>query len=183
MKTTLLLLALLVPAAPLRAAAGEAPPLPDLTRWFQAELEIVNLFVWKNDGDFDRSEPLYDRYGQEEGFLATFLHPFLHVRAGQIAHLFYETEIGMDLWSEKNPDHWLGLEGSRALSMKQREIWAEVTWKGWHLKAGYQRMQDVTGLFVNHWIGAVRAGWGDPAGTHLTASVGQVPDQTAEGWT
>ena len=177
MKTrSILLIALVTWSLPVHAG-------PDLTRRFDYDLELVNLFVWKNDGDFDRSKPLYDAHGQTEGFLATFLHPFLHARVGEVLHFFYETEIGMDLWSERNPDHWLGLEGSRALSMKQREIWGELTYEGWIVKAGFQRMVDVSGLFVNHWIGAARVGYGDRDGSHVLLSVGQLPDQTHEGWT
>ncbi len=154
-----------------------------LPRQVDFTLELANLFVIRNDGDFDRSDPIYDKYGQPEGFLATFLHPCLGVRLGEQLRFFYETEIGMDLWSEKNPDVWLGMEDSRGLSIKQREIWGELTLDDWYVKAGFQRMLDATGLFVNHWIGAVRAGYGLPGESRIVASFGQFPDQTHEGWT
>ncbi|MBM4353659.1 MAG: hypothetical protein FJ109_07640 [Deltaproteobacteria bacterium] len=154
-----------------------------LPRQVDFTLELANLFVIRNDGDFDRSDPTYGKYGQPEGFLATFLHPYLGVRLAEQLRFFYETEIGMDLWSEKNPDVWLGLEDSRGLSIKQREIWGELTLNNWYVKAGFQRMLDSTGLFVNHWIGAVRAGYGLPGESRIVASFGQFPDQTHEGWT
>jgi len=170
----------------------ESPPavLPEgvikkssLPRQIDFTLELANLFVIRNDGDFDRSEPTYEKYGQPEGFLATFLHPYVGVRLAEQLRFFYETEIGMDLWSEKNPDIWLGMEDSRGLSIKQREIWGELTLDNWYVKAGFQRMLDPTGLFVNHWIGAVRAGYGLPGESRIVASFGQFPDQTHEGWT
>jgi hypothetical protein len=170
---------------------GSSPAvLPDgvikkssLPRQVDFALELANLFVIRNDGDFDRSDPTYGKYGQPEGFLATFLHPYLGVRLAEQLRFFYEAEIGMDLWSEKNPDVWLGMEDSRGLSIKQREIWGELTLDDWYVKAGFQRMLDSTGLFVNHWIGAVRAGYGLPGNSRIVASFGQFPDQTHEGWT
>ena len=153
-----------------------------IIRDYALELDLVNIFVIRNDSDFDDSKPVYNEYGQSEGFLGTFLQPRLRIGVSRYMRFYYETEIGLDLWSEKNPDHALGTEGGNALGIKQREIWGEFAIKKFRTKVGYQRVKDVSGLFVNHWIGNVRLGVGKPDGTGIFASVGQLPDQTHEGW-
>jgi hypothetical protein len=182
----LLSLALLLVAAP--ALAQQLPSVEagkeKGKRAIDFDLEVTSLFALRNDGDFDRTEPIHSEFGQAEGFLATFLHPFVQIRSHETLRFFYETEIGMDLWSEKNPDHWLGVTGASALSIKQRQIFGEAAWDEWYVRAGYQRLEDTSGLFVNHWVGALRGGYGltgKTSGFRLT--VGQLPDQTHEGWT
>ncbi len=144
-------------------------------------LELLNLFILRNDADFDRQDPYYDKYGQSEGFMASFLMPRFTILKGDFFKFYYETEIGTDLWSYNTPDAGLG-KSPRSLSMKQREIWGKVRLDDFWIKAGFQRVTDTSGLFINHWIGAARFGYGCEKGTHITASVGQLPDQTFEGW-
>lgn len=145
-------------------------------------IELVNLFVLRNDADFDRTEPIYGEVGPTEGFLGTFLKPTLHLRHGGWLHFYYETEIGTDLWSRSNPDHSLSHEGGTGLSIKQREVWGESRLGDFTLKAGFQRTRDVTGLFLNYWIGALALTLGSEWGSHVRLFLGEMPDQTFEGW-
>lgn len=144
-------------------------------------LELLNLFLLRNDADFDRTDAYYDKYGQSEGVLASFLAPRLTIEKGDFLTFFYASEIGTDLWSATSADESLD-SSERSISLKQREIWGRVQLGDFFVKAGFQRFADTSGLFINHWIGAARFGYGCEQGTHITASVGQLPDQTFEGW-
>jgi hypothetical protein len=183
-------LALLL-TSPARLSAEEAPAGKGKTqrkasrtaRQIDLELHLANLFVIRNDSDFDRTAPTYDENGQSEGFLGTFLQPRLHVALGKRMRFYYETELGLDLWSDRNPDVAVGSDDGTWLSIKQREIWGQLRLKTFSLKAGYQRVIDASGLFVNHWIGNIKLGVGEQEGSGLFVSVGQMPDQTHEGWT
>ena len=182
--------------APARAAGGDNlvdvlfGPSPaasfgeGLARVFELRAELLSMLVYRNDSDFDRGRPAYD-HGQDVGFLGTFFKPQLTVKVADFLRLYWETEIGLDIWSRNDPDVGLGSSGDRwaALGFKQRELWGEARWgDGWSLRVGYQRVVDVSGLFVNHWIGALSIGYGDDRTTGLRVFGGQIPDQTYEGW-
>ncbi len=149
---------------------------------FQFNLEMVNLFVYRNDSDFDRSEPEYNKYGQSVGFFGTFLKPALALKLAQPVKVYYEAEIGLDLWARNTPDNAIGSKDGTELSFKQREIWGEVKAGGFFAKAGFQHYQGASGLFVNHWIGAGRFGYDAKSAGTITLTVGQMPDQTFQGW-
>jgi len=154
-----------------------------IERHFDIDFEFVNIFVYRNDADFDRTEPPYD-YGQDVGFFGTFLKPGLTVTAGEHLRLYWEAEVGLDIWSRNNPDVGLSSQGDDwlALGFKQREVYGEATFGALAVKLGYQRTQDVTGLFVNHWMGAASLRFGEERGRHVRLFLGQLPDQTYEGW-
>ncbi|MCX7943952.1 MAG: hypothetical protein N2746_05525 [Deltaproteobacteria bacterium] len=144
--------------------------------------ELLNMLALRNDTDFDRTEPFYNKYGQEMGFLGTFLKPMLTLHANDYIKLYWEAEIGLDLWSRSNPEISLNdRNSSNALGIKQREIYGEVNSNGLVLKAGFQRVVDISTLFINHWIGALRLGYQEEEyGIYLLG--GQFPDQTYKGW-
>jgi hypothetical protein len=145
-------------------------------------LELVNLFVFRNDHDFDDTVPLYPMYGQTEGMLGTFLKPMIRLWKQKDLKFYYETEIGLDLWSEKTPDQPLGGSNQKGLSMKQREIWGEAFFGNFSVRAGFQRLTDSSGLFINHWIGALKLSYSRGMLEHLSLAAGLLPGQTPGGW-
>ncbi len=161
---------------------GDVKPKLSASKYFDLNLELVNVFVLRNDADFDRSEPSYNGYGQMVGFFGTFLKPMFALKLGDKIKFYYEAEIGLDLWGRNTPEKGLGSKEGTELSFKQREIWGEVFLGAFFFKAGFMRVSDVSGLFLNHWIGAARAGVGSETSSRLVLSAGQLPDQTYKGF-
>ena len=151
---------------------------------FDLHVEMLNIFLYRNDSDFDRSEQAYDKNGQSVGLLGTFVKPSFGIRLGKAMRFYYEAELGLDLWSRNNPDIALGFqdEDGLALSIKQREMWGEANLWLFSIRAGFQRIQDSSGLFINHWIGALKLRFGEENGSHISLIAGQMPDQTYEGF-
>jgi len=182
--TTLLALALAgLPAAAPAQTRTEPPPSEvghDLGPvYLRAELQ--NLFLWRNDADFDRSAPLYDQDGQSVGAFATVLRPIFTWNITEHVRLYYESEIGLNFWSKNNPDQQ-DATAADVFTMKQRELWmsGEFLDEGLGLKLGYGRFRDPTGLLLNHWIGAAQA-WIGEEDTRLGLYVGQLPELSHEG--
>lgn len=148
----------------------------------QLNIELLNMLIFRNDTDFDRTEPYYSKYGQEMGLAGTFFKPMLTLNANEFIKFYWEAEIGLDLWSRNNPDIGLNESNSSyAIGLKQREIYGEVSHNSLKLKAGFQRIIDVSTLFINHWIGALKVGFQqDEYGIFLLG--GEYPDQTYKGW-
>jgi hypothetical protein len=146
------------------------------------DFESLNIFIIRNDTDFDRTPPYYDKYGQEMGLVGTFFKPMLSIRANNHLRFYWESEIGLDLWSQNNPDIGLDDKNSKmAIGIKQRELYNEVNYDQLHLKVGFQRVMDLSTLFINHWIGALKIGYiNEEYGVNLLA--GEFPDQTYKGW-
>lgn len=146
-------------------------------------IRLDNLFLFRNDSDFDRTAPHYNENGQTVGAFATILTPRFTWILERNLRITYEVEIGLNYWSKNNPDTASALAND-VFIMKHREMFVEGEFFDGALgfKVGYQRFKDPTGLFLNHWIGAAsiysgfKDGW---AGIF----VGQVPDQTYEGIT
>jgi len=143
---------------------------------------FTTLGLFRSDSDFDPTARQYDRDGQSEGQLATFLRPDLRFHALGALTLFYQVELGWNAWSLNNPDRFF--PGDEAYPvLKHREIWGE--WRftpRTKLRTGYQHFRDPSGLFLNHWGGAVAldVGWGEgDSGVRVIA--GQLPDATFEG--
>jgi hypothetical protein len=161
------------------AKAVEAPKKPVNLHF---GLVLQNFFFFMNDKDFDRTEPFYNVDGQTSGFFGTIFTPGFALDAADIVRIYYEAELGINVWSKNNPDENSPLADDIFL-LKHREIWAKVYLAdNFGAKIGYQRFLDPTGLFVNHWIGAgtlfvetERADYG--------LTVAQVPDATHEGLT
>jgi hypothetical protein len=145
-------------------------------------VDLQNLFLFRNDADFDRTPPKYNENGQTVGAFATFLRPSIAWNIQDNLRLYYELEIGLNYWSMQNPDVQ-DYAAPDIFVMKHREIWGAGELLGGDLffKVGYQRFLDPTGLFVNHWIGMAQAGWSWDAGERLGIFVGEIPDQLDEG--
>ncbi len=146
--------------------------------------EFLTLFVYRNDADFDRTDANYE-YGQDVGLIGTYLKPAIDVQVVEQLRLHWDMEVGLDLWSRNDPEVGLGQsDGSHgaSLSLKQRELYADICYEGFFARLGYQHLQDVSGLFINHWIGAADLGFRFDGGHSIRAFVGQLPDQTYEGW-
>ena len=145
-------------------------------------VEVLNLFLLRNDSDFDMSEPIYSPGGQSVGVLGTFMKPDLTWHVRKNLRLFYEAEVGLNLWSLHNPDQQ-DATASDVFLLKHREVYAEGEFlDGWlGFKVGYQRVQDPTRLFVDHWIGAATLS-SDMRLAQVTAMVGQIADPTYEGF-
>lgn len=144
--------------------------------------DLQNLFLFRNDSDFDRSRPLYDENGQTVGAFATVFRPSATWQILDNLRLYYELEIGLNFWGKQNPDEQDPLAPDVFL-MKHREIYGagEFFDSQFEFKAGYAHMRDPTGLFLNHWIGAAQASFAWAERGRLGLFFGQVPDQTYEG--
>lgn len=143
---------------------------------------LQNLFLYRNDSDFDRTRALYEPDGQSVGALATVFTPRITWHLTKNIRIFYEAEIGLNYWSRNNPDEESGLS-SQFFAMKHREIWGEGEFADgqFGFKVGYQRLEDPTGLFVNHWIGALKLWYSWAPDERVGLFVGEVPDQIYEG--
>jgi hypothetical protein len=145
-------------------------------------LVLQSLFFFQSDTDFDSTAPLYDVEGQTSGFCATVFQPGVAFDVDETVRVYYEAELGLNLWSRNNPDENSALADDVFL-LKHREVWAETYFlEGFGAKVGYQRVIDPTGLFVNHWIGAGALFLETEAATY-TLLAGQLPDSTHEGLT
>ena len=139
-----------------------------------------NILRFQTDRDFDGSQPSYDGYGQTVGNLGTFLNPKLQFSLSQDAWLVYEFEAGLNVWSRNNVDLATGKE-PRAPVFKHRQIYGEteLTPK-FSLRAGYQHLEDPSGLFLSHWLGAVSSQIATGP-VLVNVAFGQLPDQTSRG--
>ncbi len=150
----------------------------------QWHVRLDNLFLFRNDSDFDRTAPRYNASGQTVGAFATVLTPRLTWHLAENLRATYEVEIGLNYWSRNNPDTESALSPD-VFILKHREVFAAGEFLRGRLgfQVGYQRFVDPTGLFLNHWIGAARVWWGVGEGRRAGVFVGEVPDQTYEGLT
>lgn len=144
--------------------------------------DLHNLFLFRNDRDFDRIAPAYNANGQSVGAFATVLAPTIAWNLNDDIKIFYEAEIGLNYWSKNNPDQEDALADD-VFVLKHRQIFAEGALLDGALgfKVGYQYFSDTTGLFMGHWMGVAQM-WGSWApGSKVGVFVGMVPDQTYEG--
>lgn len=171
-----------VPDAVAKEETDQAEPAEDPGMRIEIHAELQNVFLYRNDTDFDRTSPLYDPDGQTVGALATIFTPKLTWHLTRNLRIYYEAEIGLNYWSRNNPDEESGLS-SEFFVMKHREIWGEGEFFDgqFGFKVGYQRFQDPTGLFVDHWIGALQLWYSWAPGERVGLFVGEVPDQVYEG--
>jgi len=161
---------------PLPAAQASAAPHVDL------HAELRNLFLFRNDTDFDRTAPFYDANGQTVGAFATVFRPMLTLHADQHVRLYYEAELGLNYWSKNNPDEE-NPQADDIFVLKHRQVYAEGEVAGGKVgfRAGYQLFEDPTGLFLGHWIGAAHTWYSWDGTQRAGVFVGQIPDQTYEG--
>ncbi len=162
-------------------ARDKAPPSGAFPR-VEAHADLRNLAIFRNDADFDRTRPYYDRNGQSVGAIATVFRPKLtwHIERG--LRLYYEAELGLNFWSKNNPDQQAA-PAADAFVLKHREVYSEGEFldRKVGFKAGYQFYRDPTGLFLGHWMGAASAWWSWHPDARLSFMVGQIPDMTYEG--
>jgi hypothetical protein len=177
-----------VGALPVSAPAPVAPtaPAPAATsapkpQRIELHADLQNLFLLRNDSDFDRTRPFYDESGQTVGAFATLFRPSALLRITDHLRIYYEVELGLNYWSKQNPDEQSALAPS-IFVMKHREIYAEgELWRErFGFKVGYQYFGDPTALFLGHWIGAAQAHIRLGSG-RLGLFVGEIPDDTYEG--
>jgi hypothetical protein len=164
-----------VPTAPTAQAAktGNSPE-------FEYRVLMQNLFSFQSDSDFDSSEPIYNANGQSVGYLATYLRPDLTLYASKKVKLFYQFEIGINRWDRNDPDQEEEADDAHFV-MKHRELYSELRSGDYTAKVGYQHFNDPTGLFINHWIGAVNL-VADYKSWKASLVLGQLPDQNYEGF-
>jgi len=152
---------------------------------------LQNVLVLRNDGDFDRTDPIYNDNGQSVGAVVTVFKPRLLWPIRDNLRLIYEAEIGVNYWSRNSPDASFSREdlgeantpSPDILMMKHKELYGEGTLQNDRLdfRVGYGHIADPTGLFVNHWIGMGQVGWTFGGVHRLGLFAGQVPDQIYEG--
>ncbi|MCX5859804.1 MAG: hypothetical protein NT056_07920 [Proteobacteria bacterium] len=160
----------------LSSARGE-----NLGEKFELSGAFQNILRFQTDSDFDGSHPIYNKSGQTVGEFVTFVNPKLQYSLNPETWIFYESELGMDAWSRNNPDFAAG-ENQTALIFKQRQIYGETEFTPkFSLRVGYQRLEDPSGLFLNHWIGAASTQIATGP-VLLNIAFGQLPDQTREGF-
>jgi len=204
-----LLLALVLPASALAQGDSRGKVWPDPRPWrkdvpqsawarIQLRADLQNLFHFKNDGDFDRTEPAYDASGQSVGAFATIFTPRVTLHILESLRIYYEVELGLNFWSEQNPDQQDPVADD-IFVLKHREIYGEGELADGRVgfKVGYAFFGDPTRLFLAHWIGVAQTWWqlrdgtpllhpgaphrGARTGVRLGLFVGQVPDQIHEG--
>jgi hypothetical protein len=144
--------------------------------------ELLNLFLFRNDSDFDRSKPIYNESGQTVGAFATVFRPMVTLHAAPTLRLFYEAELGLNFWSKNNPDQEDPLAPD-IFVLKHRQVFAEGTVADDRVgfKVGYQFFSDPTELFLGHWIGAASTWYALGEESRVGVFAGQIPDQTYEG--
>jgi hypothetical protein len=140
-----------------------------------------NILRFQTDRDFDGSHPSYNKPGQTVGEFVTFVNPKLQYSINPETWIFYESELGMDAWSRNNPDFATG-ENKMAPIFKQRQFYGETEFTPkFSLRMGYQRFEDPSGLFLNHWLGAASSQIATGP-VLLNIAFGELPDQTREGF-
>jgi len=137
----------------------------------------------RNDSDFDRTDRYFDRDGQSQGQVATFLRASFGLELSAETRILYEGEIGWAVWSRHDafqPDPFDD-STSPGISLRHRQLWAE--WRphpSTGARIGYQEIADPSHLFIDYLAGAASFDQG-LGGVELGVRVGQLPDDTLEG--
>lgn len=141
--------------------------------------EFASWFFWRNDKDFESTIPYYGAEGQSVGQASSFLRPQLTYRPANQIELFYEAELGLNIWSRNDPDQQFP-GANDYMVLKHKELWAEVGMDRAQLKVGYQRLRDPSDLYLSHWAGGVALTLEFlPVQVRMLAA--QLPDDTFEG--
>ncbi len=139
---------------------------------------LQNLIIYKTDSDFDSSRPYYKPAGQSVGYAGTFFNPKFSLLVGEDLRVYWEAELGLNIWSRNTAEAFSYSE--KGLVLKHRQIYAEVKADEYlWIRAGYQYVADPTGLFLNHWLGAVRVRI-NLSERPIEFFAGQLPDQNYE---
>ena len=143
---------------------------------------FLTFFLWKNDRDFDSTEPLFDEYGQSLGYVNVTLYPRIMWRPTKTVKFYYFAEIGNAFWSSTEADPLSQVAESKPVYV-QRQLWAQILlpWKGYGVRVGFQYICDPTLLFLEKDVGALRAFYRtEDTAVRFTAL--QVPDTAYEGF-
>ena len=153
----------------------------------EIKLRFMSFAIFKNDNDFDRSEPLYNANGQTVGYISTIFEPTFSWRPIDQVTLQYTIELGDNIWSRNDADERDPTADDIPL-LKHKEFWAEVIFpgtghgsrEGLGLKTGYQYVYDPTHLFLDRYMGAAEFfyTWNR---IRLSLVAGQIPDSVYEG--
>lgn len=166
---------------------AQETPSPAKKSGFEKYLQfngvIQSVFVYRNDYDFDPTPRYYDVHGQSVGVLGTYFKPQLSLFPTDELRIFWEMELGLNLWSRHNPDQYQ-TGNFDTFKFAHRELYVEGAYFDNYLgfKVGYQFFEDPTRLFLGHWIGAASVS-SDARFAKFTLSMGQIPGQTHEGVT
>lgn len=142
---------------------------------------LQTVMVWRNDYDFDSTPRYYDADGQSVGILGTFFKPQISLFPVENLKIFWEMELGLNMWSRHNPDQYQS-GNFDTFRLAHRELYVEGKFlDGWlGFKVGYQFFEDPGRMFLGHWIGAASVST-DARFAKFTVTGGQLPGQTYEG--
>ncbi|GAB4305998.1 MAG: hypothetical protein Kow0090_21370 [Myxococcota bacterium] len=162
--------------------AATPTPVSSQERWIDLSAVMQTVILWKSDSDFDATKPKYDEDGQTIGIAATLFQPKLALNVYKNLRLYYELELGLNVWSKNDPDQY-DPTADDAFFLKHREAYSEGSFLSDRLgfKVGYQHYRDPTGLFLADWLGAATL-WAKLDETKLSLTFGQAPDATYEGF-
>lgn len=154
-----------------------------ISRSMNLDMNLDNFFYYKNDSDFDNSKSLYQPQGNSEGLLGTYLNSQLTLNITNDVYIFYEAELGTNIWSKNNPDI-IDPVSEDIFVLKHRQIYGSTEFfaNQARIRSGYMRIIDPTGLFINHWIGAFQLGF-DVSSIKNSLILAQLPDFNYEGLT
>jgi len=65
---------------------------------------LRTFFLWKNDRDFDDTEPLFNEYGQSVGYMDVTLFPRLTWDINRSVRVQYYAEVGKAFWSRSDQE-------------------------------------------------------------------------------
>lgn len=143
---------------------------------------------WRNDSDFDLSERYDDLDGQTDSQIASFFDPMLTAQVGREVTICYQLELGWNAWSRNDPGQPNQFFTMRTpgLLARHKRAWGQWSGDGIRIRAGFQRVRDPSGLFLDHTIGAVTTRFNLNKSAkrrqHITLLAGQIPDTTIEGF-
>jgi hypothetical protein len=189
--TLLLFFCVFLPAPGLAHSSTDSPPLtstqapeylPKRSRPSSVDFSgwLKTYFTWRNDQDFDRTEPIFDEYGQSVGFIAVAFDPRVTWRPTQRVTVHYLADITGSLWSRTNVDPQLDQLKNQPVYL-QKEFWTQVVWPNdeYGFRVGFQYFEDPTKLYLKKYVGALRTFYQtDRYWIALTAA--QIPETTYE---
>ena len=150
-------------------------PPPEFT------LSFETFVLFKNDNDFDRTDPIYSDNGQSVGYVSTVFEPAITWKPILPVKIHYALELGDNIWSRNDSDQQDPTAPDQVL-VKHKEFWSQVLFPGnvAGFTAGYQYLFDPTHLFLDRYMGAFElfAKWGD---NRIALWAGQIPDSVYEG--
>ncbi len=163
------------------AAVAQQDEGDQQTRLPQIGGEFRTFFIYQNDSDFDDTEPLYGEYGQSVGYISTMIRPSIEWTPHEAITLFYEIEIGDNIWSRNDANQGDATGEGRPV-FRHKQFWGAVRFPNTSLAltAGYQYVHDPTHLALDRYLGAAVLSLGWSSG-EAEFGVAQIPDTTYEG--